>query len=93
MPVGKFAFLRYLNLEVLEGKTDCHHKLPPFPHLRGRGGISKETILYDYMKVKRRWIFLMTAMTLIAIYGLAQVGERELAEYEEHIRRKEQKTT
>ena len=70
MPVGKFAFLRYLNLEVLEGKTDCHHKLPPLPHLRGRGGISKETILYDYMKVKRRWIFLMTAMTLIAIAGV-----------------------
>ena len=22
MPVGKLAFLRYLNLEVLEGKTD-----------------------------------------------------------------------
>ena len=38
MPVGKFAFLRYLNLEVLEGKTDCHHKLPPPSSLEGEGG-------------------------------------------------------
>ena len=41
------------------------------------------------MKVKRRWIILMTAMTLIAVSGLAHIGERELAEYEEHIREKE----
>ena len=40
------------------------------------------------LKVKRRWIILMTAMTLIAVSGLAHIGERELAEYEEHIRQK-----
>ena len=76
------------------------------------------------MKIKKRWIILMTAMTLIAVAGLAvgepsfecdwsvisaadvawlitatifvlmmtpglsQIGERELAEYEEHIREK-----
>ena len=63
------------------------------------------------MKVKRRWIILMAAMTLIPMrvsvysekvgldysqhdehYGLAHVGEREIAEYEQHIREKEMKT-
>ncbi len=52
--------------------------------------IYKEKVMKT-LKVKRRWIILMTAMTLIAVAGLAHIGERELAEYEEHIREKEKK--
>ena len=42
------------------------------------------------MKVKKRWIILMMAMTLIAIAGVL-VGESTF-ECDEHIREKEMKT-